>query len=94
MRAQQAIAFSNIAATTAAFECTGGTYVLSVKATGFGTVKLTALLPDGVTYGDVANGSLTADGMTAGLSLPPGQYKVNIASATAVYATLVRVPEE
>lgn len=55
---------------------------------GGGTVKLQVLLADGSTWVDVAGGSLTAAGATAVLWLPPGSYRVNIATATAVYAYL------
>lgn len=85
--------FKNIAATTAAFPLVGGYYVLDVHATfGGGTVKLQRQAGDGSTYLDVPNSSLTADGTTTGLYCPPGQYKINIATATAVYAQLGRVP--
>ncbi len=81
--------FSNISATTAAFKLDGGLYGVSVIATGFGTVTLQALGPDGATWltpltAFSANGFATA-------YLAPGQYRFAIASATAVYASIASV---
>ena len=86
--------FSNIAATTSAFPLLGGKYALAAVATwGGGSVKLQVLMPDGSTYLSVASGTdLTANGFTT-LDLPPGQYRLTIATATAVYASVVAVPQ-
>lgn len=85
--------FENISATTAAFIWRGGRGTFIVKATGFGTVKLQYLLPDNTTWDDVDQGSdtfvtLTADG-AGNFDMPPCQMRVNVATATAVYATVV-----
>lgn len=83
---------SNASATGSDVSITGGKYNFVVEATfGGGTVKLQAKTPQG-TYVDVASGSLTANGMSAGLDLSPGLYRANVATATAVYAWLSRVP--
>lgn len=77
----------NASATTSAFVWNGGRGAFMAKATwGGGTVKLQYLLPDGSTWVDVGpDVELTADGM-GGFELPPGHIRVNIATATAVYA--------
>lgn len=69
----------------------GGRYALMASATwGGGTVTLQALMPDGSTYINIAS-PLTADGAQL-VDLPPGSYKLDIVTATAVQASLVRVP--
>ena len=93
MRATDSIKAANASATTSAAKLDGGIYTLFATATfGGGTVKVQALSNDGSTWIDVANGSLTAAGSAGPLYLPPGQYRINIATATAVYAALTRVP--
>jgi hypothetical protein len=88
------VAVSNASATGDAVSLKGGRYVFSAVATwGGGTVKVQMLSGDGSTYLDVANASLTANGSLASVSVPPGMYRINIATATAVYATFVRCPE-
>lgn len=82
---------SNVAASSDAFELVGGYYMLSGVATwGGGSLKLQQLGPDGSTYLDTA-ASLTANGI-AYAYCAPGQYKLTVATATALYTTLVRVP--
>lgn len=96
MRGQQAVSFSNISATTAAFTLRGGAYTLDVQATfGGGSVTLQRLGPDGTNYitADAA-ASVTAAGTTGAMALPPGQYRLLVTTATAVYATVARVPGE
>lgn len=69
----------------------GGRAVMSAEATfGGGTVKLQIKLPQGA-YADVANGSLSAAGITGALDLPPGIYRAVATTATAVYASLIGV---
>lgn len=80
----------------------------AVATFGGGTIKLQALGPDGTTYIDstevyekadgvggtadyLARSTLTAAGMRI-LDLPPGQYRLTIATASAVYASVVSVP--
>jgi hypothetical protein len=92
-RAGEAVSFSNIAATTAPFVLRGGEYGVSCTATfSAGTVKLQRLAGDGVTYVSV---SAATDFAAAGYSpqyLPAGTYRWTIATATAVYAEVVRIP--
>jgi hypothetical protein len=75
--ADDAKAFLNINATTAAFQLQGGKYNVDVIGSTFGTVTLQRLGPDGSTYltamtAFAANGLAVAD-------LPKGQYKVALA---------------
>ena len=77
----------NIAATGAAVAWPGGQGVFMATATfGGGTVKLQTKMRDAnATWVDVENASLTAAG-TKVFYLPPCEVRVNIATATAVYA--------
>lgn len=90
MRRVESIKFSNISATPAPFCLDGGLYSVAVVATfGGGSVTLEALGPDGTTYINV-NAFLAQD--IENYWLPPGTYKLAIATATAVYATITRIP--
>lgn len=82
--------FSNISATTAAFQLSGGQYIITRTATwGGGSLQLQLLGPDGSTYLGVHT-ALTANGI-ANVYLPAGTYKFNVATATAVYAEVTRI---
>lgn len=85
----------------------GGRYAISVSATfGGGSVALQQLGPDGTTYLDIKdhfNNAGTAVELTIGsfasagvfvLDLPAGTYKFTITTATAVYASIARIPGE
>lgn len=98
----QGIKAKNASAPTSAVELKGGKYLLVASATWntSGTVGVDVLSADGVTWCPVVmytsdGGSLiaikAANG-TAVMDLAPGQYRLNIATATAVYASLTRVP--
>lgn len=86
-------AFSNISANTAAFTLRGGKYAADAAATfGGGSVKLQKLLGDGTTWQSVSSGTdFTAAGYGV-IDLPPGQYRFTIATATAVFCAVTRVP--
>jgi hypothetical protein len=89
--AVDAVRFSNISASTAAFALNGGAYMAAVVATfGGGTVKLQALGPDQATYMSVG-GDFSANGTASPLWLPPGQYRFTIATATAVFCSVAGV---
>jgi hypothetical protein len=89
--ATQSIQFSNISATTAAFTLKGGDYGLTVTATfGGGNVQLQILGPDGTTWLAVG-AAITANGFVS-QTLPPGQYRFAITTATAVFVALTSVP--
>lgn len=83
--------FSNISATTSAFRLKGGKYGVTVVATfGGGSVTLQGLAFDGSTFVTVL-AAFTAAGY-ATVDLPPGQYQLAVATATAVYASVTSVP--
>ena len=84
----QSVQFSNLGSvTTAAFTLKGGTYGIAVTATfGDGNVQLQMLSLDGVTWFNVGT-SITAAGLTT-QPLPPGQYRVVITTATAVFVAI------
>jgi hypothetical protein len=93
MRAQDGYLASNISATTGQFPLAGGRYALMASATwGGGSVTLDILGPDGTAW-LVAATALIANG-TALVDLPTGTYRFAVATATAVYASITRVPGE
>lgn len=82
--------FSNISATTAAFVLRGGLYGVTAHGTwGGGSATLQRLAPDAVTYITVMT-AIAADGY-ATVQLPPGTYRVLIATATAVYLDIIAI---
>jgi hypothetical protein len=104
----EAVQFSNVAATQQFVLVEGGRYLATVVASNFGTVKLQVLGGDGSTYLDIKRsfdkpdgtggteedlivGTFAANGAKL-LDLPPGSYQFAVASATAVYAVIARVP--
>lgn len=84
--------FSNIAATTAAFELKGGKYAVAASATGAGTMGLQMVSADGSTLIPV-HAVFAATIGYAVADLPPGQYKFFVATFTAIFATICRVPD-
>jgi hypothetical protein len=95
MRAVDAQSFTNIAASTAAFQLKGGKYGADVVATfGGGSCKLQRLGPDSSTYNSVSSATDFAANGYATVDLPAGTYRFTIATATAVYAQVVRIPGE
>ena len=95
MRSRDGYLASNITTTTAAFTLEGGLYGMDVVATfGGGSVKLQKLAADNTTYVSVSSGTdFTAAGY-ATANLPAGKYRLTIATASAVYASIGRVPGE
>lgn len=105
MLTQEAVQFSGNANNPASFTLSlGGSHLLSVKATGYGSVELQVLGPDGTTWLPIQNmqyngsidtfvtvASFTADGARVQF-LPPGTYRWNITTATSVSASVVRIP--
>lgn len=85
--------FSNVSASTAQFTLRGGKYGVDATATfGGGSVKLQKLLGDASTFQSVSTATdFTAAGYAV-IDLPPGQYRFTIATATAVYAAVTRIP--
>ncbi len=89
----EAVQFSNIGAVnTAAFALRGGRYSLLAKSTGAGTIDLKVLLPDGATWQAVATQITATAGYQTSLELPPGQYRFEIATFTANFLTICRIP--
>lgn len=83
----------NISATPANFSLLGGRYQLAAVATfGGGSVTLNQIGPDGSTLIPCSTGTTLIANGGGIVDLPPGQYQLTIATATAVYATLVRIP--
>jgi hypothetical protein len=91
--AVDAVEFSNISATTAAFKLKGGYYLVGAVATfGGGSVELQILGPDQTTWLSASTPlKLTSAGTISGY-LPPGQYRFTIVTATAVFASVAGVP--
>jgi hypothetical protein len=90
--AQQSIQFANISATPPVFTLEGGTYVATAVATfGGGNLQLQTLANDGLTFVNVGS-QITANGVTTYSNLPPGQYKLVVTTATAIFFSLSRVP--
>lgn len=85
--------FSNISASTAQFALRGGKYGVDATATfGGGSVKLQKLLGDTSTFQSVSAATdFTAAGYAV-IDLPPGQYRFTVATATAVYCAVTRIP--
>lgn len=85
--------WSNISASQGPFYLKGGYYMLSGVATwGGGNIELQKLGPDGSTYLSLPTAlKLTANGIIAGY-LSPGQYKLTVTTATAVYAAIEGIP--
>lgn len=70
----------------------GGRGMFTAVATwGGGSVALNYRGPDGVTWLDVPTVSLNANGGTV-FDLPPGEIRAVPNTATAVYATVARIP--
>lgn len=86
------VVYSNVAAgTIGPFTLRGGSYWIETKSTGTGTIDLKKLGLDGTTY----TARITQITATAGqqtISLPPGTYEWVIATFTANYLEISRIP--
>jgi hypothetical protein len=88
-----AVEFSSISATTAAFRLNGGCYQAACVGSNFGTVDLQALAPDGSTWLALPTAvHFAANGMAGPNYLPPGLYRFAIATATGVSCSVAGVP--
>lgn len=88
----QSVQFSNIGTgNTAAFTLKGGKYAIVTKSTGTGTIDLTTLSVDGSTFIKTIT-SIAATTGFANADLPPGQYRIEIATFTANYISITSVP--
>jgi hypothetical protein len=86
------IVYSNVAAgTIGPFTLRGGSYWCETKSSGTGTIDLKRLGPDGTTY----TARITQITATAGqqtIALPPGTYEWVVATFTANFLEIVRIP--
>lgn len=94
MRATDGYTASNISATTAVFPLAGGKYAVDYTATwgSGGTVTLEKRTALATTFVTVAT-AFAADGFVV-LDLPAGDYKLVVATATAAYVGIKRIPGE
>ena len=82
--------FANVSATPAAFTLKGGVYGTSASATwGGGSVTLQKLSGDDSTWVTVL-AAFTASGY-ASANLPPGTYRLAVATATAVDVEIIQI---
>jgi len=80
-----------VSADVGPFTVLGGRYALMLSGTwGGGSATLQALMIDNTTYINVAT-AITADGATI-VDLPPGSYKLDVATVTGLLGGLFRVP--
>ncbi len=95
MRAQESVKlFTNAVAGTVLFTLQGGRYAVWFAGTGSGTVDISGLAPDGATYTAVGVTQITATAGYQVVDLPPGQYEAVVASFTANYLAITRIPGE
>lgn len=95
MRAVDGYKLQNVAAATyGPFPLQGGIYAWATKSTGSGTIDLKLILPDGTTALAVATQITATAGFQTSMYLPPGSYEIVIATFTANYVALTRVPTE
>lgn len=83
---QELTLLSNASATGDWFTWKGGSGTFLATGTGFGTVKLQVLGPNGTAIDVGSDTTLTANG-GGNFTLGPCKIRANVASATAVYAT-------
>jgi hypothetical protein len=82
---------ASAATTQGPFSLLGGKYGVTVSGTfGGGSVALQTLGPDGSTYVTNTAASFTANGYAA-VDLPPGKVQLAIATATAVFASVIPI---
>lgn len=95
MRARDGYSAVNISASTAAFNLDGGLYGVDCVATfGGGSVKLQKLANDETTYVSVASATdFTAAGYGIAY-IPQGRYRLTVATASAIYVSIARIPGE
>lgn len=88
---EQVIYSNHAAGTIGPFSLRGGSYWIETISTGNGTIDLKRLGPDGSTY----TARITQITATAGqqtISLPPGTYEWVVATFTANYLEITRIP--
>ncbi len=86
---------ANASATQGPFELLGGKYGVTIVGTGFGTVALNILGPDGTTYVVVTDDSGVTVSVAANtytvVDLPPCEVQIAISTTTAVYASVIPI---
>lgn len=109
MRGQESIKWANIAATAApsspsnngnasapiTFQVEGGQYQLDIVGTTIGSAQINGVGPDGSTL--IPHGTQSTTGApvpTQTLLLAPGTYELVVSGATALYASLTRIPTD
>jgi hypothetical protein len=86
----QIVNFEDVDSTPAAFILRGGLYAVTIIATwGGGSVTLQRLARDGTTYVTVT--TAFSDDAYVSISLPPGTYRLLMATATAMYADVTSI---
>jgi hypothetical protein len=86
----ESVVFKNVSSTQGPFNLRGGSYGVSAIATwGGGSVTLQRLADDGATYLTCLT-AFSANGY-ASVNLPAGTYQLAIATASAVYASVVGI---
>ena len=88
---------SNLSATSPTFQLAGGKYAVTAEGTwGGGSAKLQILSPKlGASPTFISVNSATdfaANGFVV-LDLPAGTYQITVATSTAVYVSVVGIPE-
>lgn len=97
MRGEEAVRpFTNSApGTSAVFGLSGGRYSFEYSGTGTpGSVDLKMLGPDGTIFIPCGLTQIAATTGYQVLDLPPGQYEVIVATFTANYVVITRIPSE
>lgn len=81
------------AAQAATFKLAGGKYAVAAIATwGGGSVKLQVLGPNGSTYLSIGSATDFTANSFATVDLPPGSYRFTCDTASAIYASVYRIP--
>ena len=93
MRAVDGYYLNNAAAGTYTFTLSGGMYAWATSSTGTGTIDF-KLVDNAGTAHAVATQITATAGFQTGINLPPGTYEVVIATFTANYVGITRVPGE
>lgn len=93
MRAQESVGVKNVAAGTYPVAVIGGLYTIAVIATGFGSIDVQRFGPDGSSLLSVLGAPFTANGGQT-VYLAPGLYDIVIATSTANYVEITRIPVE
>jgi hypothetical protein len=86
----QIVNFEDVDSTPAAFILRGGLYAITITATwGGGSVTLQRLARDGSTYVTVTDAF--EDDAYVSVALPPGTYRLLMATSTAMYADVTSI---